>query len=161
MADSKISDLTVVSVLNLTDQFPVVQSATTKSATITDVLRQVQDRFIITIGDETTPFTAATGVYTFRMPYGFIFEDLRASLTTAGSTSGLTTIDINEGGVSILSTKLTIDVGETTSTTATTSHVFSDGTLADDAEITIDIDTITAGGTEAGLKIYFIGKQSI
>jgi hypothetical protein len=44
-----------------------------------------------------------------------------------------------------LSTKLTIDANEKTSTTAATAAVISDSTIADDAEITFDIDTAGTG----------------
>ena len=79
-----------------------------------------------------------------------------ASLTTA-SSSGLPAIDINEAGASIFSTTLTIDESEETSTTATTAAVLSDTALADDAEITIDIDT--AGTGAAGLKVTLRGYR--
>ncbi len=54
-------------------------------------------------------------------------------------------IDINEGGTSVLSTKLTIDNTEKTSTSAVTPAVISDSALADDAEIT---DDTVAGESE-------------
>ena len=112
--------------------------------------------------DETTALdTTGNPVMTFRMPFKMELSEVRASLTTAGSTSGTTTIDINEGGTTILSTKLTIDYGEKTSTTAATPAVISGTTLADDAEITIDIDAVTGGANEAGLKIYLIGRRSL
>jgi len=66
------------------------------------------------------------------------------------------TVDINEGGTTILSTKLTIDLTELTSTTAATNAVISDAALADDAQITIDIDTVGGGAAGAGLKVYLI-----
>lgn len=113
----------------------------------------------IAASDETTAITTGTGKATFRMPYAMTVTDVRASLTTAGTTSGTTTIDINEGGTTILSTKLTIDATEKTSTTAATAAVISDTALADDAEITIDVDAITGGATEAGLKIWIIGTR--
>jgi len=87
--------------------------------------------------------------------------DVRASLTGAGSTSGTTTIDINESGSTILSTKLTIDQGEKTSETAATAAVISDSALADDAEITIDIDAVTGGADETGLKVWLIGTKAV
>jgi len=59
----------------------------------------------------------------------------------------------------ILSTKLTIDNTEKTSTTAATAAVISDTALADDAEITIDIDQI-GDGTAKGLKITLIGTRA-
>ena len=114
----------------------------------------------LAVSDETTALTTGTGKITFRMPHAMTLTSVRASLTTAGSTSGTTTIDINEGGVSILSTKLTIDATEKTSTTATTPAVISDSSLADDAEITIDIDAISGGATEAGLKILLKGTRA-
>ena len=82
---------------------------------------------------------------------------IKASLGVVGSTSGVTTIDVNESGSTILSTKLTIDQGEKTSTTAATPPVISDTALAADAEITVDIDGLSGGATEAGLKITLIG----
>ena len=65
-------------------------------------------------------------------------------------------MDINEAGTSIISTKLTIDNTEKTSVTAATAAVISDASLADDAEITIDIDQI-GDGTAKGLKVTLIG----
>ena len=111
--------------------------------------------------DETTALTAGTSKVTFRMPHAMTLTEVRASLNVAGTTSGITTIDINEGGVSILSTKLTIDLTEKTSTTAVTPAVISDASLADDAEITIDIDAISGGATEKGLKITLIGTRTV
>lgn len=114
------------------------------------------ETLIVAVGDETTAIIAGVAKVTFRMPYAFTLTAVRASLTTA-SSSGTPTVDINEAGATILSTKLTIDSGEKTSTTAAAAAVISDGALADDAEITIDIDT--AGTGAAGLKVYLIGHQ--
>jgi hypothetical protein len=69
------------------------------------------------------------------------------------------TIDVNDSGTTILSTKLTIDNTEKTSTTAATARVISDTALADDAEITIDVDQV-GDGTGAGLKVYLIGYRA-
>lgn len=91
------------------------------------------------------------------MPHAMTLTEVRASLSTS-SSSGNPAIDVNEGGVSIFSTTLTIDSGEKTSTTAATPAVISDPSLADDAEITIDIDT--AGTGAKGLKVYLIGTRS-
>ncbi len=115
------------------------------------------ESLIIAVSDETTAITTGTAKVTFRMPYAFTVTSVRASLTTA-SSSGIPTVDINEAGVSILSTKLTMDVSEKTSTTAATAPVISDATLADDAEMTIDIDV--AGTGAKGLKVYIIGHRS-
>ena len=114
---------------------------------------------IVAASDETTALTAGTAKITFRMPYAFTLTSVRASLTTAQSSGSIFTVDINEGGTSILSTKLTIDNTEKTSTTAATAAVISDTALADDAEITIDIDQI-GDGTAKGLKITLIGTRA-
>ena len=107
--------------------------------------------------DETTALTTGTAKITFRMPYAMTLTAIRASLTTAQTSGSILTVDVNEGGSTILSTKLTIDNGEKTSTTAATPPVISDTALADDAEITIDIDQI-GDGTAKGLKITLIGS---
>lgn len=114
------------------------------------------ESIVIAVGDETTALTTGVAKVTFRMPYAFTLTGVRASLTTT-SSSGNPTVDINEGGSTILSTKLSIDAGEKTSVSAATPAVISDSSLADDAEITIDIDT--AGTGAAGLKVTLIGHQ--
>lgn len=155
MADSKISDLTAALVLGNSDEFAVVQSGTTKKVTWANVKTVIPNYTMLAIGDETTALTVATGVYTFRVPGVGTILGIRASLSVAGSTSGTTTIDINKNGTSILSTKLTIDATEKTSETAATPAVISTANFADDDEFTIDIDAISGGATEAGLKIWF------
>lgn len=115
------------------------------------------ERIGIACSDEVTNLTTGAAKVTFRMPYAMTLTAVRASLTTA-SSSGVVEVDVNEGGVSIFSTRLTIDANERTSTTAATAAVISDTALADDAEITIDID---AAGTGArGLKVWLIGTRA-
>lgn len=110
------------------------------------------------VTDETTAIAAGAGQLTFRMPFAMTLTGVRANLKTASSAAGPFTVDINEAGATILSTKLTIDDGEKTSTTAATAAVISDAALADDAEITIDVDDEGTGAT--GLKVYFIGTRT-
>jgi len=125
-----------------------------------DMAANVLDQsIIIAVSDETTALTTGTGKVTFRMPYAFTLSAVRASVTTA-PTGSVLTVDINEGGTTILSTKLTIDAGEKTSTTAATAAVISDTSLADDAEMTIDIDTIGSTVAGAGLKVTLIGSKT-
>lgn len=119
----------------------------------------IQDNIIIACSDETTALTTGIAKVTFRMPYAMTLTAVRASVTTA-PTGSLLQVDINEGGTSILSTKLTIDATEKTSTTAATPAVISDSALADDAEITIDIDAIGSTVAGAGLKVTLIGNKA-
>jgi hypothetical protein len=118
------------------------------------------EAFILACSDETTALTSTGNPKaTFRTPYAFTLTELpRASLTTTQSSGSILTVDINEGGTSILSTKLTIDNSEKTSTTAATAAVLSDSSLAGDAEITVDIDQVGTGG--AGLKVTLIGRRT-
>jgi hypothetical protein len=84
-----------------------------------------------------------------------VITGVRASLTTAQTSGSIFTVDINDSGTSILITKLTIDNTEKTSTTAATAPVISDTAIADDAEITIDIDQV-GDGTAKGLKVTIL-----
>ncbi len=114
----------------------------------------------VALSDETTAITTGTAKVTMRMPFAMTLTSVRASLTTA-SSSGTPTVDINEGagaGTTILSTKLTIDATELTSTTAAVPAVISDTSLADDAQITFDIDV--AGTGAAGLKVWLLGTRT-
>jgi len=115
----------------------------------------------VACSDESTALTTGTAKITFRMPFAMTLSageaGVRASLTGAGSTSGTTTVDINEGGSTILSTKCTVDDGDLTSVGASSAVVVSDVNLADNASITVDIDAVTGGADETGLKIQLIG----
>ena len=93
------------------------------------------------------------------MPYAMTLTSVRASVTTAPTGSSLI-IDINEGGASILSTKLSIDAGEKTSTTAASAAVLSDTSLADDAEITVDFDQVGSTVAGTGVKIWLLGTRT-
>jgi hypothetical protein len=157
--------LTVVPVLKLDD----LQDVTIATALNNDALiyesstqlwknKRLPTEIQLAASDETTALTAGTGKVTFRMPYAMTVTAVRASLTTAQASGSIFTVDINESGTTILSTKLTIDNTEKTSTTAATPAVISDTALADDAEITIDIDQI-GNGTATGLKITLIGTR--
>jgi len=116
----------------------------------------------VACSDEGTALTTGTAKVTFRMPYAMTLNageaGMRASLTGAGSSSGTTTIDVNEAGSTILSTNCTIDYTDLTSVGAGTAVVISgDRQLADNAQMTVDIDALTGGADETGLKIQLIG----
>jgi hypothetical protein len=106
--------------------------------------------------DETSSLTTGTDKITFRMPYAMTLTSVRASLTTPQYSGNIITVDINQSGSSVLSTKLTIDNGEDTSVGAAVAPVISTSALTDDAEITIDIDQV-GDGSATGLKITLIG----
>ena len=134
-------------------------TSSTASATYATIAQAKTEYLTIACSDESTALTAGTAKITFRMPYAMTLTSVRASLKTAQTSGSIFTVDINESGSSVLSTKLTIDNTEKTSTTAAAGPVISDGNLADDAEITIDIDQV-GDGTAKGLKVTLIGTRA-
>lgn len=111
----------------------------------------------VALSDPTSDVATGTNIETIRMPFGMNLTEVRSSVDVA-SSSGLVTVDINDGGVSVLSTELSIDATEETSLTATTPAVISDPVLADDAPVSFDI---TAAGTGAKrLKVWLIGTRT-
>lgn len=111
--------------------------------------------FPIAVGDETSSLTAGTSKVTWRMPACTVLA-VRGSVNTAATGATLLTIDINETGTTILSTQLTFDASEKTTTTAATPTVISDSAIADDAEMSIDIDSIGNTLPGVGLKVYLL-----
>lgn len=160
--------------LDLKDAFDTISTLTSSDRTAdrlliwdqsADEMKQIApdslkttEVLMFAVSDESTDLTTGTAKVTFRMPYAFTVTAVRSSVTTAPTGSTLI-VDINEGGSTILSTKLSIDAGEKTSTTAATAAVISDSALADDAEITIDIDQIGSTIAGKGLKVYIIGHR--
>lgn len=166
MADyiSGMTALTGASVDSASDLITVVDMSETgnarnKKMTFAELFKALPVELGFACSDETTALTTGTAKLTFRMPHAMTLTSVRASVTTAPTDATLT-VDINEGGVSILSTKLTIDATEKTSTTAATPAVISDTALADDAEITIDIDQVGSTVAGAGLKVWLIGRRA-
>ena len=114
--------------------------------------------FTVAASNETTAISATGTKMTFRAPHGMNLTEVRASLTGA-CTTGTFTVDVNEDGASIFSTTITVDATEKTSTTAATPAVLADTAIADDAEITIDVDDV-GDGTATGLKVTFKGTRA-
>ena len=105
-----------------------------------------EETFVVELYAEGETVAADTSLGTsFRMPWAGTITNCRAAVGVA-SSSGAITIDVNEESGTLLSTKLTIDQGELTSTTAATPPVISDTVLADDALIEFDVDN---GGSSA------------
>ena len=110
--------------------------------------------------DESTALTTGNGKVTIFAPRDFTLVSLFAGVSTLGTTSGTTTIQIQKNGVDILSTALTIDQGEYTSLTAAAPAVISTTAFTKGDRISVDIDAISGGGTEKGLKITLIGTMA-
>lgn len=107
----------------------------------------------IACSDEVTALSVTTDVATFRVFGDFYITDLRLSLSVAGTTSGSTTVDINDDASS-LGGDIPINIGYGSTFVEV---VDQEITILNESEITIDVDAISGGATEAGLKVYLIG----
>jgi len=112
----------------------------------------------VDIGDETTAITTGTAKKTFRLP-AMRLADVRASVTTAPTDAAIQ-IDLNDDATSVFSTVLSIDSTEKTSTTAATPAVIANPDIADDSEMTVDIDQIGSTVAGAGVKLLLIGYRT-
>ena len=113
----------------------------------------------VACSDETTNLTSGTAKATFRMPYAMTLTSVRANVNTAPSGSTIL-VDVNKNGSTIFSTRVSIDASEKTSVTAASAFVLSTTSLANDDEITVDIDQIGSSTAGKGLKIWLIGTRA-
>lgn len=110
--------------------------------------------FIVAVSDEITFLSTGTAKVTFPWPYtGKTITRVRASVTSAptDTATGTLNVDINDDGVSILSSVLSIAAG----TTSDTETSFATASPAKDSVMTVDIDSVTDTLTGKGLKIQF------
>lgn len=114
---------------------------------------------IAAASDETTPLTIGAAKVTFRVPFQFTLTGIRASVTVAPVGAAIT-VDVLQGGVSILSTPITIDAGTLTSVAAAVQPVIATPVLLDDAQMTVDVTQIGVAVAGAGLKVSLIGSKS-
>lgn len=124
-------------------------------------IKVTEETFIVALSDESTDLATGTSKATFHMPFAMTLTGVKASVNTA-PTGSVLTVDINEGGSTILTTKLTIDAGELTSTTAATAAVIGGAgpALADNALLTFDIDGVGSSAKGKGLKVTLYGVRA-
>jgi hypothetical protein len=146
--------------LDGTEIVVVQKSGDYVQATLAQVTGLALQTIAVACSDETTALTTGTAKVTFHMPFAFALTEVIGGLTTAQTSGSTFTVDVNEAGTTIFSTKITIDNGEETSLTAAAPPVLSDTLLAKGAKITVDIDQI-GDGTAKGLKVYLVGRPVI
>jgi len=110
----------------------------------------------VAVSDETSDLTTGTNKTKFRMPYAGTITLITGSLSTVATGGTLLAVDINKNSSTILSTKMTFDASESTTTTATTPLVISDTVIAIDDEFEVDIDAVGSTDTGKGLKIIIV-----
>lgn len=129
---------------------------------------EVSEAIIVACSDETTALTTGKKA-TFRTPYALNITEVVASLTTAQTSGNIFTVDVHvtwaggPTGQTMFSTGLTIDNGETTSTTATTAAVLDPSytTLPGYTVVEVYIDQVGASADAAGLKVMLVGSKTL
>lgn len=117
-----------------------------------------KDAIVVACSDETTDLTTGTAKVTFRMPYAMTLTGVRLSVNTA-PTGSVIIVDVKEAGTTIFSTKPQIATSAKTSVGGAVPGTLSDASLADEAEITINIDQIGSTIAGKGLKVTLIGTR--
>jgi hypothetical protein len=110
-----------------------------------------RDAYVIPMADLVSSVSASTLIpkQSIRMPFAWTITGVRGFLYTPQTGGDLVTIDIKVNGSSILSTLLTFDNGERTTTTAGTPAVLNTNTIADDAKVDLYCTQI---GDGSGLR---------
>lgn len=123
--------------------------------------------FVITASDESTDLDILNNPKVkFRMTLPFTLNTgaglalgVRASVSTAPTGTADIIVDIKQTGVSILTTPLHIDPGDTTSVGSATPAVILTSALSDNAEIEVEINQVGDSTPGKGLKVYLIGMS--
>ena len=115
-------------------------------ATDLDILNNPKVKFRMTM-----PFTLNTGAG--------LALGVRASVSDAPTGTTDIIVDIKQTGVSILTTPLHIDPGDTTSVLSATQAVILTSVLTDNAEIEVDLTQVGDTNPGKGLKVYLIGSS--
>ena len=131
---------------------PGVTGPTGPSGTI-----NIQDCIIVACSDETTPITLSTNLVTFRMPYNFTLEKVKASLTNHQVSGNAVGIKLIKNGT--LFADLRIDNLSRTNVGSSFTPIISSFNLLDDDEIVVELYQI-GNLTATGLKIYLIGNRT-
>ena len=142
-----------VSVINAS--VPSAGQVLTALTSSTANFQSVKAEIVVACSDETTALTTGTAKVTFRMPFAATLSSVRLNVNTA-PTGSVIIVDVKEAGTTIFSTKPQIATSAFTSVGGAVPGVLSDTALADDAEITINIDQIGSTIAGKGLKVTFI-----
>ncbi|MER9814307.1 hypothetical protein [Mesorhizobium sp. M0129] len=110
-------------------------------------------RSTIAVSDETSDITTGAAKITFYMEAAVTLSEVFIGLSDP-SSSGIVRVNVKKAGVTIFSTRPSIDATEDTSLTGTAA-VLSTTSFAKGDKITIDIDD--AGTDAKGLKVTLIG----
>ena len=111
-------------------------------------------KYQLACSDLTSDLEATTEAAYFRVQRALTVVEVRASLLYP-SVSGAVQIGLKANGVDMLAAPLTIDAGETTSTTAASAAELTIESIPDDTEIVVEI--IQPGAGAKGLIVSVLG----
>ena len=138
---------------------PVIGDGVAGVGSFASYITETYETIISSVTGEDGNASTGTGKVTFRMPYAMTLTGARSSVKTAPTGSTLE-VDVEQNGVSVFASVLSIDSGEKTSTTAAVPVEISTSALTDDSEITINVDQVGSSTAGVGLKVYLIGKRA-
>jgi hypothetical protein len=112
-------------------------------------------KYQLSCSDLTSDLEANASAAYFRAQRALVLSEVRASVIEA-SASGAITVDITVNGVPLLATPITIDEGETSSTTAAVQPALAITSIPDDALFVVEI--VNGGAGARGLIVSVIGQ---
>ena len=118
---------------------------------------QLHTKYQLSCSDLTSDLVANPYAGYFRAQRALVLLQVRASVIEP-SAIGPVQVDITAGGVPLLSTPITIDQGERSSTTAAVPAVLAITSIPDDTEFVVSI--VNGGAGARGLIVSLIGRIS-
>lgn len=119
-----------------------------------DAAPQLMHEFIL-LGDKTTALATGESTVDFYFPFDGTMLAVYGGATTAQSSGSLLTIDMKIGGVSVLSTLITVDNNARASYTAATPAVISAASVLRGDRATFHITQVGTGGKGAWVQILW------
>lgn len=145
-------DIIEPQIVDILERLDIIEAQIVDILTRLDALELITSDFnrlqcwTVVLSSHETPFEEGVKAGRFVLPYNFTIVGFEVSVSTAQTSGDILTFDCNVAGASILSTKVTIDNGETSSLTAATPCVLSgSGAKLRGAEISWDIDQVGDG----------------
>lgn len=122
-----------------------------------NVQHSMQQHMVVALSGSTDNVFVSANVLVLRAPVPMTLYQLPRISVLEPPTGDTIEVGIQVNNSDILSTNLTIDANETTSTTAATPAVLSSTTIADDAEIQFDVNKVgsTLPGKALKLTLYY------
>jgi hypothetical protein len=139
-------------------QVQAVSSVAVAAASVADLARY--QPFIVALSGLTTTITAGTIKGYFYTPFQLMVSEPFATLAVAQASGSTVTVDINAAGVSILSTRVTIDNTQLTSWSSSVQPVVATASIPAHTLISFDIDQAAVGTAAAGLEAGFIAVRT-